>query len=99
LTHAIPSLLTSLGKTADDVAAVLVAEGIVAQRRATSFRNPIVRYINRHLDIGGHISIPVGSRVLSVARQGSDQTFRIPDAVGCFLDRFHAGGFPPLEQR
>ena len=86
-------------KTADEVAAALLADGVFAQRGATSFRNPIVRYINRHLDIGGQILIPVGSRILSVARHGSDQTFRIPDAVGSFLDRFHAGGFAPLEQR
>ena len=51
VTDAIPPLLTALGKTAREVASALRADMIIARRGATTFRNPIVRYINRHLDI------------------------------------------------
>jgi hypothetical protein len=47
VTDAIPPLLTALGKTAREVAAALRADMITARRGATTFRNPIVRYINR----------------------------------------------------
>jgi hypothetical protein len=99
VTDAIPPLLTALGKTAREVASALRAEMITARRGATTFRNPIVRYINRHLDIGGHMIIPIEGGVLTVVREGSRQTMQIPDAVTTFLNGFHRGEFPLLEQR
>src|SRR5262245_47689793 len=69
VTDAIPPLLTALGKTARDVASVLRADRITARRGDTTFRNPIVRYINRHLEIGGHMIIPIAGGVLTVVRE------------------------------
>ena len=99
VTDAIPPLLTALGKTAREVASAIRAEMIIARRGATTFRNPIVRYINRHLDIGGHMIIPIEGGVMTVVRDGIRQTIQIPDAVNTFLNRFHSGEFPILEQR
>src|SRR5262245_36575476 len=99
VTDAIPPLLTALGKTAREVASVLRADRITARRGDTTFRNPIVRYINRHLDIGGHMIIPIEGGVLTVVREEARQTIPIPDAVYAFLHRFHNGAFPFLEQR
>ena len=65
VTDAIPPLLTALGATADNVASTLHADGITGRLGATSFRNPIVRYINRHLDIGGYMAIPAASSTAS----------------------------------
>jgi hypothetical protein len=65
---------------------------------APEFRNPIVRYINRHLDVGGRIQVPLGSGLLSVVRQGTWHTFQLPKSVSLFLDAFHAGEFPQLEE-
>jgi hypothetical protein len=80
------------------VASALQADRITAHRGATTFRNPIVRYINRHLDIGGHMIIPVGAVLLTVVRKGSRRTIQLPAAVSAFLEHFHAGKFPLLEQ-
>jgi hypothetical protein len=99
VTDAFPPLMTALGKTAREVASALRADMIIARRGATTFRNPIVRYINRHLDIGGHMIIPIEGGVLTVVREGPRQTIQIPDAVNTFLNRFDSGEFPQLEQR
>jgi hypothetical protein len=93
---AILPLLTGLGATADNVASTLHADGITGRLGATSFRNPIVRYINRHLDIGGYMEIPAGGRALTVTREMNRQPLDLPEAVSAFLDRFHAGEFPTL---
>src|SRR5262245_20655973 len=50
-------LLGGLGATPQDIAARLSAEGIRAQRGSPSFQNPIVRYIYRHLNLGGLIYV------------------------------------------
>jgi hypothetical protein len=98
VTDAIPPLLTAVGKTVREVASAVLAERITGRRGSTTFRNPIVRYINRHLDIGGYMSIPIEGGVLTVVRQGSRSTIQLPATVIAFLDRFHAGEFPLLEQ-
>ena len=98
VTDAIPRLLTELGATSDEVASALRADGITAHRGATTFRNPIVRYINRHLQIGGYMIIPVGDDLLTVVRDENRCTIQLPEAVSTFLDHFHAGKFPLLEQ-
>jgi hypothetical protein len=99
VTDAIPPLLTELGNTAREVASALLAERITAGRGATTFPNPIIRYINRRLQIGGYMIIPVGDDRLTVVRDGNRRTIQLPKAVNNFLDRFHAGEFPLLEQR
>jgi len=64
-------LLAALGATADEIHANLRAEGVRARPASTSFDNPIVRYLYRHIDIGGRLDIPLGSIVLTVAREGT----------------------------
>lgn len=99
MTEAILALLKSMGATADEIAAALAAEAITAQRGATSFSNPVVRYINRHLSVGGRIHVPLTSGLVTVVRAGKFSTFQLPKPVSQFLERFHAGAFPLLEQR
>jgi hypothetical protein len=98
VTDAIEPLLTALGKTVREVVSAIRTDRITARRGATTFRNPIVRYINRHLDIGGYMIIPIEGGVLTVVREGARQSIRIPDPVRNFLNRFHSGEFPLLEQ-
>ena len=93
----IQSLLAGLGATADEINARLRAEGVRARRLSTSFDNPIVRYVYRHLDIGGRLDIPLGSMVLTIAREGTWLSVPVPDPVREFLDRFHDGQYPQLE--
>jgi len=93
-------LLGGLGATAQDVAARLSAEGIRGQRGSPSFHNPIVRFICRHLNVGGLIVVPVRSNsLLTLVPHESCQTVQLPEPVSHFLDAFHAGGFPQLEER
>ena len=99
VTDAIAPLLKELGNTAHEVAFAILAERITSERGATTFRNPIVRYINRHLQIGGYMIIPVGDDRLTVVRDGIRRTIQLPEAVSTFLDGFHAGQFPRLELR
>ena len=91
------SLLVGLGATADEINATLRADGLRARRQNTSFDNPIVRYLYRHLDIGGRLDIPLGSSVLTIAREGTWLSIPLPLPVCDFLDRFHGGQYPQLE--
>src|SRR5262245_52409739 len=93
----IQSLLASLGAMAGEINARLRAEGVRARRLSTSFENPIVRYIYRHLDIGGRLDIPLGNSVLTIAREGTWLSITLPDPVHDFLDRFQDGYYPQLE--
>lgn len=99
MTDEILKVLNAMGATVDDVAAALSADGVTARRGATSFRNPITRYINRHLDVdGGRVAVPFPGGLLTVVRDGSCYTVALPKPVAKFLDRFHAGEFPLLEE-
>jgi hypothetical protein len=91
--------LGGLGATPQDIAARLSAEGIRGQRGSPSFHNPIGRYISRHLNVGGLIYVPVHSGLLTVVCEGKCQSAQLPEQVFHFLDAFHAGAFPELEQR
>jgi hypothetical protein len=93
----IQSLLANLGATPDEINAVLRTKGVRARRHSTSFDNPIVRYVYRHLDIGGKLDIPLGSQVLTIVREGTWLSVPLPAAVSEFLTRFHEGQYPQLE--
>src|SRR5262245_36674641 len=64
-------LLGGVGATSQDIAARLGAEGIRGQRGSPTFHNPIVRYICRHLNVGGLIYVPAYSGRLTVVREGT----------------------------
>lgn len=93
----IQSLLAGLGANPDEINAVLRDKGVRARRLSTSFDNPIVRYVYRHLDIGGRLDIPLGSQVLTIAREGTWLSIPLSESIREFLDRFHAGYYPQLE--
>ena len=99
MTEELLKLLGGLGATPQDIAARLSAEGITGQRGSPSFNNPIVRYIWRHLNVGGLIYLPAYGGRLTVVREGLCQTIKLPLPVSFFLAGFHAGGFPQLEER
>jgi hypothetical protein len=92
-------LLGGLGATPQDIAARISAERIRGQRGSPSFLNPIVRYVCRHLKVVGLIYVPVHSGLLTVVRQGNCQSVQLPEPVSHFLDAFHSGEFPELEER
>jgi hypothetical protein len=91
-------LLCGLGANPQDIAAKLGAEGIMGQRGSPSFNNPIARHISRHLNVGGLIYLPVPTGLLSVVREGNCSTVQLPKPIAHFLDAFHAGEFPQLEE-
>jgi len=92
-------LLGGLGSTPQDIVATLGAARIRGQKGSPSFQNPIVRYVYRHLNVGGLIYVPVNtSSLLAVVRQGDCHTVQLPEPVSLFLDAFHAGRFPQLEE-
>jgi hypothetical protein len=94
MSEEILKLLGELGATAQDVAARLGAERIKARKGATSFQNPIVRYVKRHLEESGPFYVPVLSGLMTVVHNGRWYTVELPAPVFQFLDRFHAGEFP-----
>src|SRR5262245_52435836 len=94
MSEEILKLLGELGATAQDVAARLGAERITARKGATSFQNPIVRYVKRRLEESGPFYLPARSGVLTVVDRGRWYTIQLPTPVYQFLDRFHAGDFP-----
>ena len=69
----------------------------MAQRGSPSFQNPIVRYIYRHLKLGGLIYVPVRGSLLTVVREGKCRTVQLRKSVALFLEAFHAGEFSQLE--
>src|SRR5437867_816608 len=91
VTDDILTLLTAAGTTADEVAATLDGHGVRARRGNSSFDNPIVRYLYRHLDVGGRLDIPVGGTSIIIMRAGSWLAVPLPVAVRDFLDHFHSG--------
>jgi hypothetical protein len=91
-------LLAAMGGTPDEVAATLRAEGVRGLRDSPSVRNPVVRYLNRQLDIGGRLEVGTGGTVLRLFRGGRVQETPLPDAVRDFLAGFHGGRYPDLEK-
>jgi len=66
-------------------------------RGSTSFLNPIVRYLNQNLDIGGRLEVSVGDTTLFLLCGGYLQQMELPLAVKEFLDSFHQGRYPDLD--
>ena len=95
MTGDIHPLLTRLGATADDVAAALGAAGVRARRGHATYHNPVVRYVNRTLDLGARLE--VHGATLAVHRGGTWIAIPLPPPVQDFLGRFDAGAYPHLE--
>jgi hypothetical protein len=93
----IARLLEGMGRTPQEVADTLRAAAVRGLRDSPSFLNPLVRYLNRSLDIGGRLEVGAGGTVLRLQLEGRVQEVTLPDAVREFLDGFHGGLYPDLE--
>ena len=67
---AISQLLGGMGSTPDQVAETLRQARVRGMRDSTSFMNPVVRHLNRTLNIGSRLE--VGPAVLSSACSGRE---------------------------
>jgi hypothetical protein len=95
----IAELLSKMGATPDEVATTVRSIRVRGRRDSTSFLNPVVRYLNRNLTIGGKLEVGAGGTVLRLQRNGQLQEVTLPVAVQVFLDGFHRGLYPDLEER
>jgi hypothetical protein len=95
---AISRLLKGMGNTSTQVADTLRAAGIRGRRDATSFQNPVVRYLNRSLTIGGRLDVVQGGAGLRLTQGGQAQETGLPAPVQEFLDAFRQGLYPDLEE-
>jgi hypothetical protein len=90
-------MLEGMGSTPDQVAAAVRAAHVLGRRDSTSFMNPVVRYLNRSLNIGGRLEVGAGGTRLLLQLDGRLQEVVLPLAVQGFLDCFHRGLYPDLE--
>jgi hypothetical protein len=95
----ISQMLEGMGSSPDQVAGAVRRAGVCGVRDSTSFMNPVVRYLNRSLDIGGKLEVGAGGTVLRLLLDGRLREVPLPVAVQGFLDCFHRGLDPDLETR
>lgn len=95
--EAISQMLEAVGSTPDQVAETLRQAGVRGMRDSTSFMNPIVRHLNRTLNIGGRLEVGAGGAVLRLQLDGKVREVPLPLPVQVFLDGFHRGLYPDLE--
>ena len=93
----ISRLLEGAGSTPDQVADTLRAARVKGLRDSTSFMNPIVRFINRSLNVGGKLEIGAGGTVLRLMLDSRLKEVALPLPVQVFLDGFHRWLYPDLE--
>jgi hypothetical protein len=93
----IEQLLRDMGETPELVAGAIRAAGVRGLRDSTSFLNPLVRYLNRSLDIGGRLEVGASGTVLRLQRGNHVREVPLPLPVQVFLDGFHRGLYPDLE--
>ena len=94
---AISQRLEALGSTRDEGPETLRREHVHGMRDGSSFMNPVVRYLNRNLNIGGKLEVGAGGAVLRLLRGGKLHEVPLPLPVQVFLDGFHRGLYPDLE--
>jgi hypothetical protein len=91
--------LEGMGSTPEQVAEAVRRERVLGLRDSTSYMNPIVRYLNRKLDIGGKLEVGAAGTILRLHLQGRPQEATLPIAVQVFLEGFHRGLYPDLEEK
>lgn len=94
----ITDVLAEMGTTTDEVAAALRTSRVRGIRGQRSFLNPVVRYLNRHLDIGGLLEVTSCSTMIDLVRQGKARRLDLPSAIRDFLMRYDQGLYPDLEE-
>jgi hypothetical protein len=90
-------MLDGMGSTPDQVAGTLRQARVQGMRDSPSFMNPVVRYLNRSLNIGGRLEVGTGGTVLRLQLGGKVREAPLPLSVQAFLDGFHRGLYPDLE--
>lgn len=93
----IARVLDLVGSSPDHVAATLRGVKVRGLRDSTSCMNPIVRYLNQNLDLGGRLEEGADGTMLLMFREGTVYEVKLPDPVRTFLQRFHQGMYPDLE--
>lgn len=79
------------------MAGAIRRERVPGLRDSTSFMNPVVRYLIRNLDIGGKLEVGAGGTVFRLVYEGRLKQVTLP--VQVFLDGFHRGLYPDLEEK
>lgn len=95
----ISQMLDGMGSTPDQVAETLRQDRVQGMRDSTSFMNPVVRHLNRSLNIGGRLEVGAGGTVLRLQLEGKVREVPLPLPVQVFLDGFHRGLYPDLEEQ
>src|SRR5262249_31107592 len=70
--EAISHVLQGMGSSPDQVAVTLRAASVQGQRDSTSFMNPVVRYLNRSLNIGGRLGVGARGTMLQPPLRGAN---------------------------
>jgi hypothetical protein len=86
--------LGGMGETPEAVAEAVRAAGVRGLRGSTSSLNPVVRYLNRTVDIGGRLEVGAGGTVLQLQRGNKVYEAVRPPPVRAFLEGFHLGLYP-----
>jgi len=94
---AISQILAGMGSTPDQVAETLLHARVQGMRDSTSLMNPVVRLLNRTLNIGGRLEVGAGGTLPRLQLEGKVKEVPLPVAVQVFLDGFHRGLYPDLE--
>ncbi|HEV8061635.1 MAG TPA: hypothetical protein VGP68_17270 [Gemmataceae bacterium] len=94
----IAALLAGIGSTPEEIALALRNKSIRGHRGNRFFSNPVVRYLNRHLDIGGLIEVDQSGSILRVVQYGKVREMSLPAGISSFLDRFEQGEYRELEE-
>jgi hypothetical protein len=87
-------MLEAMGSTPDEMGETLRQVRVPGMRDSTSFMNPVVRYLNRTLDIGGRLEVGAGGSVLRLLLEGRVQEVPLPLPVQAFLDCFTVASIP-----
>jgi hypothetical protein len=95
--EAISQIFEAMGSTPDQVAETLRRTRVRGMRDSTPFMNPVVRHLNRTLNIGGRLEVGAGGSVLRLQLEGKVREVPLPVPVQAFLDCFHRGLYPDLE--
>ena len=91
-------LLEEMGSTPDEIADHLRAAGVQGVRNTVRFLNPIVRYVQQHVQVDAwSLNMIQGDRLRLTIDNRQKVEAVIPAAVRLFLDAFNRGTYPDLE--
>ncbi len=94
---AISRMLEAMGSPPGQAAETLRQARVRGMRDSTSSVNPVVRHLNRTLNIGGRLEVGAGGTVLRLQLEGKVEEAPLPLPVQACLGCFHRGLYPDLE--